>query len=370
VKILKSTWHWPLFVILTSVLLIFMGVMGTSELTMDHIWNGLGNPDPWLMLLMMFYIALAFFFAQLSAGQNKSTVMLSNVGRVSLHSKEPVALQDPLDYYKIEPTEAVEAKACEERRMTHGSEEYWQWRDEYTAEVRGWMEEKRKGFYLYEHYLPEEDIKKVCDRNRWERNGPEIKQWLAKYRRQIHKMLPMGGWPDGGVSFLQWEGGRFFTGGFSSLTVGSPEFMLWHGDGLVCLAGQECFLYGEQLEKLPVEAQCFALDHFPALYAGKHTISYYTEPHPKAVRARVLANEGVSDDEALERPKWVWSLPLDVGSNINYEMREKYLESVKKEVQKEVDKLNTHWKKWQKKQREKEEHKEATVEKEEQGAIH
>lgn len=310
----KLSWKWFVLVGTVFIFLFYMAITGESYLSMRHI--SLGEPDPYYFIIMGFGLVFTGWWMFVCMAQNISTEIATEVGGFAVSTVDPIAKIDPLDYYDM------------------------------SDEARFELKRKIRDSYKYKYYMSEKDILDICGDNEWGRGGPEIAKYILEYQKTIDGLKPVGLYPDGGIKLLGMHGFRWWIGGTSLLAV-PPEYIIPHGDGGVCVASVQNYMDIEQLQKMPKWFQRGVVHAFSQFQPGKHIVAFGNRPHPKAVRAMVERNKDAPDEELLTRPKYVWSLPLQV-SDVSPEARKIYLEKIgtalRDEATENKDKLDT-WEK-------------------------
>ena len=306
----KLSWKWVVLVGSVFSLLFYLAVTSKAYLAMRQM--SLGEPDPWFFIILGVGLVFAGWYMFVMVGQNISTEIATEVGGFSVHSMDPVAVIDPLEYYDA------------------------------PGYVKDNIRERIKDSWKYKDYLSKEVIDAMCISEDWKPDGPEIRHYLVNYQAAIDAMKPVGIYPDGGIKLIGMHGFRWWIGGTALLAV-NPELIIQHGDGGVCVSAVKNYSDIEQLQALPPWLQRGLVDSFPQFQPGKHIITFGNRPHPKAVRAMVRANEDAPDDELNKHPKWIWTLPLRI-KNIEIDARKKMLKDYDAALTKE---LNTNRKSYE-----------------------
>jgi hypothetical protein len=318
----KFNWQWAVTIVSSLLFVFYLGYSNNVVLTMRGV--SLGMPDPWYFVWLGLILLFSGWFMFVAIGQERSTEIATNVGGICVHSQDPNAMIKPLDCYLIAATE----RAKRERQLRDS----WKYKD----------------------YISKDEIATICRVNNWTLDSPEFENFLTNYKRSINSFKPLGFYPDGGIRFFGMHGLRWWIGGTAILVV-SPEYLIPHGDGLVCVAAVKTYQSFEQLDELPREVMAGVYRHFHHYVPGKHIIIWGDQPHPAAVRARVERNKNVENSELHKRPKYIWTLGL-VEKPVDAEQREKYLGQIENALLKEVGEMRNSqawWQEYEKQQKEK-----------------
>jgi len=272
-----------------------------------------GEPD---LVIMMFPIVVGIVMGMLAIRAwllYITDFIYTNRGLVRVHSRDPIAIIDPLDYIRW-------AKIADMSQPARDALENMVVAKEGAAVV---LEDR----HIEEYLMP--ILRSWRD-----------KQHLAyvseeEYDRLVHGILPMEYREDGGNRAFGKRGSRSVGNAVLVTPVGMVRN---YGADAICYTyidnfwGLDIFGYsltsdltGERItfQGLPSYIIEAVLDHNPGFRLGDHMICHGTEPVPECVRAMVEAHQEVQGRELYKRPRWLWTfgvpeIPIDGTSRQEY----------------------------------------------------